>query len=839
MEKILAIDDKEDNLISLSAILKSFIPGCAVITALSGLEGIEKAKDESPDTILLDIIMPDMDGYEVCKRLKENKNTKHIPVIMISGILTGPTNLIKGLDIGADAYLTKPIDEHVLIAQVKMALRMKTAEDTLRREKDVLEDMVLDRTAGLTNSNRFLKREIKVRKQAEENLQKSETKLKHIIGIVPGIIATANALSGYFTYCNLALSSILGFSSEEFLARPFIEFIHPDDRQNTLNEVEKQLEGGPVVRFENRYICKDGSYRWLEWRATVADEKGLVYAAATDITERKKIESDLKEHVNNFNDLLDNSKILLYKFNLKTKNFDFLGQAMETFVGISVDDYIKGGIELAVSILHPDDRDRHDEHLKNLLAGTLENDMQHTIEYRFKNAKTGQYRWFSDNLAVVFDDDGKPAATVGSLIDITERKKAEHSLQKSEETFQIAMGATKDGIYDWNLVTNEIYYSPGWKRMLGYQENELPNDFSIWEKLTEPEDVKLSWEMQQELINKKRDRFELEFKMKHKDGHWIDVLSRAKAIFDDSGKAVRIVGTHVDITTNKQAEEALRKSESLHSEAQRVAKLGHWELDSPSGTPMWSEETYRIFGLDTKKSEPSFVAHKNIIHNEDWDLLNSSIQMLSTKGTPFDIKFRILRSNGQIGWMHAKGSAKKSEDGSVHRMFGTAQDITERKRIEKALEKSHELLEEKVIVRTAEIQEMNTALKVLLKKRDDDKKEMEEKIFTNYKSLISPFLQKLKSSLTKRDQQNLMDIVESNLKEFLQPFSQKLSNPMVNLTPTEIQIASMVKQGLSNKEIAQTLNSSIRTITNHRQHIRIKLGLKNKKINLRSFLSTL
>ena len=148
-------------------------------------------------------------------------------------------------------------------------------------------------------------------------------------------------------------------------------------------------------------------------------------------------------------------------------------------------------------------------------------------------------------------------------------------------------------------------------------------------------------------------------------------------------------------------------------------------------------------------------------------------------------------------------------------------------------------LEKKVQERTTNLEEMNSALTVLLKKRDDDKKEMEGKIFTNYKSLIAPFLQKLKSSLTKSDQQNLMNIVESNLKEFLQPFSQKLSDPMVNLTPTEIQIASMVKQGLSNKEMAQILNNSIRTITNHRQHIRKKLDLKNKKINLRSFLSTL
>jgi DNA-binding NarL/FixJ family response regulator len=116
---------------------------------------------------------------------------------------------------------------------------------------------------------------------------------------------------------------------------------------------------------------------------------------------------------------------------------------------------------------------------------------------------------------------------------------------------------------------------------------------------------------------------------------------------------------------------------------------------------------------------------------------------------------------------------------------------------------------------------------------------MEEKIFSNYKALILPFIQKLKNNLTEKKQQNMMNIIESNLVEFFEPFSKKLSDPMNNLTPTEIQIASMIKEGLSNKEIAQIFNNSVRTITNHREHIRRKLNLQNKKINLRSYLSTL
>jgi PAS domain S-box-containing protein len=159
-------------------------------------------------------------------------------------------------------------------------------------------------------------------------------------------------------------------------------------------------------------------------------------------------------------------------------------------------------------------------------------------------------------------------------------------------------------------------------------------------------------------------------------------------------------------------------------------------------------------------------------------------------------------------------------------IVGVIRDITDRKQAE-----------EEVKERTNELEDINIALKVLLKKGENDKKEMEEKISSNYKSLISPFIEKLKKRLTEKNQKNLMYIIESNMQEFFKPFSKKVSDQMLKLTPAEIQIASMIKEGLSNKEIAQILNNSVRTITNHRQHIRRKFDLENKKVNLRSYLS--
>ncbi|MES9861159.1 MAG: EAL domain-containing protein, partial [Candidatus Thiodiazotropha sp. 4PDIVS1] len=140
------------------------------------------------------------------------------------------------------------------------------------------------------------------------------------------------------------------------------------------------------------------------------------------------------------------------------------------------------------------------------------------------------------------------------ITEITERKSAESALRKSEERFELAMRGSNDGVYDWNLQSNEIYFSPRWKSMLGFEDNELVNEFSTWEKLTETKDRERSWEMLNDYINGKRDNFHIEFKMRHKDGHWVDILSRAFIVRNADGKAIRTVGTHVDISEKKRQE---------------------------------------------------------------------------------------------------------------------------------------------------------------------------------------------------------------------------------------------------------------------------------------------
>ncbi len=139
MTKILVISNKEEDLTTISALLNDLVSDCLVITAQSGLKGIEKAKTEPPSTILLDIEMPGMDGYEVCIRLKSDEKTKHIPIIMITEVKSDSISRVEGLEAGVDSFLKKPFDEVEFTAQINMALRIHDAEKEKVELKDKLQ----------------------------------------------------------------------------------------------------------------------------------------------------------------------------------------------------------------------------------------------------------------------------------------------------------------------------------------------------------------------------------------------------------------------------------------------------------------------------------------------------------------------------------------------------------------------------------------------------------------------------------------------------------------------------------------------------------------------------
>ncbi len=169
----------------------------------------------------------------------------------------------------------------------------------------------------------------------------------------------------------------------------------------------------------------------------------------------------------------------------------------------------------------------------------------------------------------------------------------------------------------------------------------------------------------------------------------------------------------------------------------------------------------------------------------------------------------------------------------------TCRDVTERKKAEEALMKAHNELEKKVKERTARLEEANTALRVLLQRSDENKKELEEKVLANVEDLVLPYVDKLYKSNLGHGQEMNLQVIETNLKNIISPFSRRLSSRFNRLTPSEIRVAHLVKDGKSSKEIADFMNISKKTVDTYRKSIRNKIGLRNQKTNLRTFLMSL
>ena len=182
--KILAIDDNTDNLITLKALLYESFPKVKVFTATSGISGIQKAIELIPDVILLDIIMPGMDGYETCTMLKKNEQLSDIPVVFVTALKEEKESRIKGLEVGAEAFLSKPIDESELKAQIRAMLKIREANLVRRNEHVRLSAIINERTRELEITHKAtlnlledLKNENEQRRKTEEELRKSEAKL--------------------------------------------------------------------------------------------------------------------------------------------------------------------------------------------------------------------------------------------------------------------------------------------------------------------------------------------------------------------------------------------------------------------------------------------------------------------------------------------------------------------------------------------------------------------------------------------------------------------------------------------------------------------------------------
>mgnify|MGYP000960439917 CR=1 FL=1 len=304
--KILAIDDNNDNLITLKALIRESFPQAETLTAQNGIRGIELAALSEPDVILLDIIMPEMDGFEVCKKLKAFRKTADIPVVFLTAIKIDKENRIKALEAGGDGFLSKPVDESELTAQIRAMAKIRKAAIRKKDEKKELESLVEERTRELQNTHKatlkllqFFKEENERRKKSEAALKTSQEQIKLFKQAVDSssVVITITDVNGKIIYANPYFFKTTGYSSDEVIGSNPRILKSGHQSQEFYKDMWDTILSGKVWIGEILNKKKNGELYWVKAVISpIFDSKGTVtnfVAVKENITGSRQLMEDL------------------------------------------------------------------------------------------------------------------------------------------------------------------------------------------------------------------------------------------------------------------------------------------------------------------------------------------------------------------------------------------------------------------------------------------------------------------------------------------------------------------------------------------------------------------
>jgi PAS domain S-box-containing protein len=286
-------------------------------------------------------------------------------------------------------------------------------------------------------------------------------------------------------------------------------------------------------------------------------------------------------------------------------------------------------------------------------------------------------------------------------VDVTRVKELEDELRKSEERFSLAVQGSNDGIWDWNFVTGEIWFSPRWKEMLGYAPDELADNLESWHSVLHPGDAQIALKLVADYNAGRTERFLATLRHRHKDGSTRYILSRAINKRDETGRVTRIVGANTDITAIKQREQELTDLQKMLSRGAELAKLGYWAWDEVNDRCIYcTEEVARLHGLTVEEYYRLLGSNMNIaqrVHPEDRQRYLDVIESSRAACRPYDMEFRLHHRNGELIHTREVGDFVQDENGRVMRSIGITQDVTAFRLQQEAMRAEEERLQDYVI----------------------------------------------------------------------------------------------------------------------------------------------
>ncbi len=342
----------------------------------------------------------------------------------------------------------------------------------------------------------------------------------------------------------------LGWSVQELEQFTLFDLIHPDDIAQTTKAFQVLEKGQTFTRLENRCKKKDGHYIWLDWHATL--KKGdcaLIQAIARDITTFKEREQKAQNDIRLLEMAEQTAKLGHWRLDAVSGRLEWSQEVFNIYGRrahkreITLDDFIDA--------FSPP----HQKVLWTLIQEAIQDGKEINTELilqRDNNDKrTVVIRAFCER-----DVHQVVQSLFGIIQDVTEERRHQARLRSKQELLSMAFKATSDGIWDWDLKTDQVWLSSQWKKQVGYEDDELANRFETWANLIFEEDRLIAMDKLNDYFQGQSDNFEMIQRFRHKKGHTVFILSRAYAMRDEQNRAIRLIGAHTDVTELKKLEQA-------------------------------------------------------------------------------------------------------------------------------------------------------------------------------------------------------------------------------------------------------------------------------------------
>lgn len=500
--KILCIDDNTENLLVTKSMIQTEFPTALFLTALNGETGLEIALEEDPDVILLDVLMPKMNGYEVCKKLKANDKLVDIPVAFITNVEGTNEIRIRAMEAGAAAYLVKPIEMKLLGIQIKALLKVKVENVAKRNEKQRLALLVEERTSELLENNKTtlalledLKKENEARKSTEAALRASKDLYHSVVNASPDYIMVTD-LEGSVLFLSPSISQMGGYENEEdIIGRNILDFVAPQDQQRVKNNMESILNGELFEVAEYQLLKSDGTVIETEINTDFTrDENGHptgVVFVIKDIRNQKFVEKELHESENKYRFITEKITDVVWLMDLNGKSL-FVSQSVENFTGYSAKEYLSQNLaekftpESAAIAL----KALRDEVLLYIQSDIQPEKYKKTIylDYQCKNGevKTGEVI-----VTPYLDENNALAGLHGVTRDVTKRKQMEKALRENEERYRIITEQSPIAIELYDAEGILVNVNKACLELFGVVDEKELKGFSLFDDPNVSEDHKI------------------------------------------------------------------------------------------------------------------------------------------------------------------------------------------------------------------------------------------------------------------------------------------------------------------------------------------------------------